>query len=583
MDKELDIQYIKLFIKRRKKGFIIAFSILFALGIGVALALPPIYISQATIRIEDQEIPSRFVQPTITEYAEERIEKIKQQILTREKILEIIEKFNLYQDIREEKSTSELVEKMRRDIQLKNIAARWKNKVHGQATAATVAFTLSFDSKDPIKAQKIAETLSNLFLEEDIKTRAKRVSGTTDFLKSEQRRLETEIREQEKNISEFKKDHFRELPDDRGYNLQAILRMERELDKADTRIQLLQERRALLEAKLSLVEPLTPIVVDGQDLAINPAERLKRLRLELVSMQSIYSEKHPNIKKKKREIAKLEQGVNQSDDAVDKIKKLKQLELKLVTAKAKLGSKHPDVKAIKREIAIIKKQVDNLVTENVKTTISEEQPDNPIYINLRTQIETVGMEIKSLEDDKRNLISEIDEIQSRIESIPAIEKELKALTLDYENKKRNYVEISNKLMNAQLVQEMEGEQKGVRFTITSPAYLPEEPSKPHRLMIIVLSFLLSIGISSAFALVRENFDDSIRTSNQLKQLTNIPVLSTISYIETAEEKRRRRVKYLIWAGTAVSFVGIALLIINHFVMELDQAWEVVIERIMMIA
>ena len=373
------------------------------------------------------------------------------------------------------------------------------------------------------------------------------------------------------------------MPDDRGYNLQAILRMERELDKADTRIQLLQERRALLEAKLSLVEPLTPIVVDGQDLAINPAERLKRLRLELVSMQSIYSEKHPNIKKKKREIAKLEQGVNQSDDAVDKIKKLKQLELKLVTAKAKLGSKHPDVKAIKREIAIIKKQVDNLVSENVKTTISEEQPDNPIYINLRTQIETVGMEIKSLEDDKRNLISEIDEIQSRIESIPAIEKELKALTLDYENKKRNYVEISNKLMNAQLVQEMEGEQKGVRFTITSPAYLPEEPSKPHRLMIIVLSFLLSIGISSAFALVRENFDDSIRTSNQLKQLTNIPVLSTISYIETAEEKRRRRVKYLIWAGTAVSFVGIALLIINHFVMELDQAWEVVIERIMMIA
>ena len=138
-------------------------------------------------------------------------------------------------------------------------------------------------------------------------------------------------------------------------------------------------------------------------------------------------------------------------------------------------------------------------------------------------------------------------------------------------------------MNAELVQEMEDKEKGNRFSITSSAYLPEEPSKPNRLMIIVLSFLLAIGISSGFAVFRENFDDSIRTSNQLKELTNIPVFSAISYIETAEEKRRRRVKNLIWAGAAISCVGIALFVIDHFVMKLDQAWEVVIERIMMIA
>jgi uncharacterized protein Smg (DUF494 family) len=95
--------------------------------------------------------------------------------------------------------------------------------------------------------------------------------------------------------------------------------------------------------------------------------------------------------------------------------------------------------------------------------------------------------------------------------------------------------------------------------------------------------LLAIGISSGFAVFRENFDDSIRTPNQLKELTNIPVFSAISYIETAEEKRRRRVKNFIWAGAAISCVGIALFVIDHFVMKLDQAWEVVIERIMMIA
>ena len=138
-------------------------------------------------------------------------------------------------------------------------------------------------------------------------------------------------------------------------------------------------------------------------------------------------------------------------------------------------------------------------------------------------------------------------------------------------------------MNAELVQEMEGKEKGTRFSITSSAYLPEEPSKPNRLMIIVLSFLLAIGISSGFAVFRENFDDSIRTPNQLKELTNVPVFSAISYIETSEEKRQRRKKNLIWAGVALSCIGIILLIIDQFVMKLGQAWEAVIERIMLLA
>ena len=581
MDKELDIQFIKLFIKRRKKGFIIAFLISFMLGVSIALALPPIYTSLATIRIEDQEIPTRFVQPTITEYAEERIEKIKQQILTREKILEIIEKFDLYPNLREKESPSKLVKKMRKDIQLKTIAARWKQ--FSASAAATVAFTLSFDSKDPVKAQKVADTLSNLYLEEDIKTRAKRVSGTTDFLKSDQRRLEIKILEQEKKISEFKRDHLRELPSDRSYNLQAITRLENELDKADTRMQLLQERRALLEAKLSLVEPLTPILVDGKDLAINPGERLKRLRLELASMQAIYSEKHPNIKKKKKEIVKLEQQVQGSENAVEKIKKLKRLEIELASATAKLGSKHPDVKALKRKITVFKKQINNLVTENVKKAIPEEKPDNPLYINLKTQIETIGMEIKALEENKATSISKMEEFQIRMENIPNVEKEFSVLLRDYNNLKREHAGISGKLVNAELVQVMEGKEKGTRFSITSSAYLPEEPSKPNRLMIIVLSFLLAIGISSGFAVFRENFDDSIRTPNQLKELTNVPVFSAISYIETSEEKRQRRVRNLIWVGAALSCIGIFLFIIDQYFMRLDQAWEVVIERIMLLA
>jgi uncharacterized protein involved in exopolysaccharide biosynthesis len=535
------------------------------------------------IRVEDQQIPENLIQSTITDYAEERVRKIGQEILSRPKLLAIIDRFDLYPDLKDKKTPTELVKKMRKDIDLETIEAFTRGRDGGKSTTAMVAFTLSYEGKDPVKVYKVTDTLSKLYLEEDIKTRAKFISGTTEFLQTEMQRLEKEINDHEKNISNFKQNHLRELPEDRGYNLSVIARLERSLDQLDMRLQKLKEQRVMLQSRLTNVEPLTPIVIDGEDLAINPAQRLKRLRLELMRMQSVYSEKHPNIKNKKREIARLEKKVRGSDDSVEKIKKLRQLEIRLAASNAKFGSQHPDVKALKREIAILRRQVDSLVTEDVQLKISEEMPDNPIYITLKIQLETIDMEIRNLMEEKPQLIAEIDEYQRRIEKAPIVERELNALTRDYENLKRKYSEISNKLMNAQLAQQMEGKEKGERFNITSPAYLPQDPNKQDKRMIIALSFVLAFGISTLLVAFQEGLDASIKTSNQLKQLTNIPVLSTISYIETEKEKRQHRIKNLIWTGAALGCVGLALLIVNLFVMKLDLVWEVVVERIMMIA
>ena len=100
MNTGLEIQEIKGIIKRRKNVFIISFLIIFMVGVIVALVLPPIYTSEAMIRVEDQQIPENLVQSTITDYAEERIRKISQEILSRPKLLEIIDRFDLYPDIK---------------------------------------------------------------------------------------------------------------------------------------------------------------------------------------------------------------------------------------------------------------------------------------------------------------------------------------------------------------------------------------------------------------------------------------------------------------------------------------------------
>ena len=219
MNAGIEIQDIKGIIKRRKKVFIISFLIIFIIGVIIALILPPIYESVAMIRVEDQQIPENLVQSTITDYAAERIRKISQEILSRPKLLEIIDRFGLYADLKDKKTPTELVKKMLEDIELKTIEARTQGKGGGKAMTAMVAFTLSYEGKDPVKVHKVTDTLSKLYLEEDIKTRAKSISGTTEFLQNELQRIKEYINDHEKIISDFKQNHLRELPDDRGYNL----------------------------------------------------------------------------------------------------------------------------------------------------------------------------------------------------------------------------------------------------------------------------------------------------------------------------------------------------------------------------
>jgi uncharacterized protein involved in exopolysaccharide biosynthesis len=583
MEKDLELKDIKGFVRRRKNAFLISFFIVVICALGLAILLPPVYLSEATIRLENQQIPEDYVKPTITEFAEERIQKISQQVLSRPKLLEIIEKFDLYQNVKNRKTPTELVKAMRENIGIETVVAEMNNNKNRKASSVTVAFNVSFAGRDPATVQKVTETLANLYLEEDIKNREQMVAGATAFLETELARINDEISRQEKRISDYKREHLRELPSDINYNLQAISQLERSMDQADMRVRVLEEKKLLLGSQLENVEPLTPVIIEGKDVAVNPRERLKELRLELASLKSVYSDKHPDIKKLSREIQKLENEVQNSDASVEKIKRLNQLEIQLASATAELGPEHPDVKAINHEIQILRTQVNNLTSENARAKIAEEKPDNPAYINLKAQIEGIEMEIGALKEQKASLMNEINTYQKRIESTPHVEKELNSLTRGLENLKGKYVEMSNKLMNAKVVQVMEGKQKGERFSITSAAYLPQKPSKPNRFAILLLGVLIAAGLSSVLVVAQESIDDSIKTSDQLRILTGVPVLSSVSYIVTEQERRSIRLKKLGWCVAAICCIGIASYCIDRYLIGLEELWSFILNRLKMIA
>ena len=178
----MDYIYI---LKRRKWSLVLPALIVFLIAVVVALALPSIYMSTSTILIEEQDIPADFVMTTVTSYVEQRLQSINQRMMSFTKLSEIIQRFNLYPELRDKLTSKEIIEKMKEDTLLEPVSTEVVDRRTGRPSAATIAFTLSYQEKNPNTVQQVANVLTSLFLSENLQVRETQAKETAAFLESE--------------------------------------------------------------------------------------------------------------------------------------------------------------------------------------------------------------------------------------------------------------------------------------------------------------------------------------------------------------------------------------------------------------
>jgi hypothetical protein len=218
--------------------------------------------------------------------------------------------------------------------------------------------------------------------------------------------------------------------------------------------------------------------------------------------------------------------------------------------------------------------------KQVMSLSAARKPDNPAYINLRTQIEAADLEIAALLEHEKEIRKEIARYEKKPESAPIVEKEYLSLIRDHENAKAKYNELTSKYLEAKVALGMEETQRGERFTIIDPAQLPETPNKPNRLAIVVISLVLSLGAGTGAAAVREVMDKSIKSAEQIVQTLNLQVLSVIPLMVSPQERRAKRIKWATATLASIAVLVIAAILVDQFVMPLDVLWARLQRKIM---
>ncbi|UCH21532.1 MAG: chain-length determining protein [Deltaproteobacteria bacterium] len=510
-----------LILKRRKWSLILPALIIFAISAMIAVALPPVYKSTSTILIEEQEIPADFVMATVTSFVEQRLQSIHQRIMSTTRLIDIINRFNLYSDLKGKLTSEQIVEKMRKSIKLETISAEVVDRRTGRPSAATVAFTLTYEGKGiPDKVQRVANVLASLFLEENLRVRERQTKETSQFLEDEMKKLKAQLDDIEGKIATYKAMHINELPEVFQVNMQSLNNTERNIERLNQQLQSFKEREGYLQTQLASITPLEKMTEDKR--------RLRALRVQLANLETRFTDEYPDVIKTKEEIEKLEKRIKDFDKTTESTGSL---------------------------------------------------PDNPAYITLASQLASTQAELDSVKKQIINLSTKADEYRRRIEATPKVEETYKALAIERNNTQAKYDDLVRKFMEAKVAHGLEKEQKGERFTIIDPARLPEKPYKPNRLAIMMIGLVLGVAAGVAVASIKEFTDSSVRSSDMLSAVTSFPVLAGIPEITTPKDIRRKKViQGLQITGFIIVVVG-GLFIFHYLIMDLNIFWAKLMRRL----
>jgi len=562
---------------RRRKTFFFVAGLLTLATIILAIYWPPTYQASATILIEQQEIPQELVRSVITSYADQRVQVISQRVMTTQNLLSLIERYNLYPDIRQKAPREELLKKMRGDIGMHMISADVIDPRSGRPTQATIAFSVSYQNQSPDLALKVANELASLYLNENLTSRTQLSQQTAAFFSEESTREAAHIAELDKTLAAFKEKHQDELPELAQLNIQTMERTELDYRDAENRVAALDSQRVLLQAQLAQIPAYSQVYSDTGQRVFGTEDRLKALKSQLASYKAKYGPDHPDVISTQREVDGLEKQVSSDDGTADRLRQLSEARAALAEAQKKYTPEHPDVIRLTREVASLEGAV--AADEAAGTPkLAALHADNPVYIQVKGQLDAVAVDRDSAIKKRDELHAKLDDYEKRMALSPEVERQYREMARALESAQAKYQEILSKQTEVQVSEQLEAERKGEKFTMIEPPQPPEKPIKPNRILIILAGLFLSIALGAGAVLARESFDASVRGPKDIRLMLQVPALATIPVILTAADKaKHRRMTLYSWGGgvaaTIIGVVGVHL-----FYKPLDVVWLVLLRR-----
>ncbi len=490
------------------------------IGLVVYLQMPKLYQCKSLLSYERQQInPARMAPERDNQRLRDTISTLSDVVISRNNLEDIIKQFDLYHDARQQLPIEDVIDGMRRHI-----------KISPSSRGDT--FTVVFDGQDQEKVMKVTNALAAKFIEENLKYREARATETSKYTQDELDMAKAVLDEKEQLMRDYKLKHYNEMPEQRESNLARLNSLHEQYQGVQDSILDLERTRVMAQEQLNLRKRLSRAMDSaatagtGQASAptrnepLTPWQQLERLYSHLEALQVKYTDKHPEIRRTKQLIAKLEAGLK--------------------------GEKP---------------------TSGTAKAPRRRQVHDPEVAQLQFQLKDISLNIKKLKADQATIRSEIEKYEKWIAAAPVREAEWNALTRDYDELRRHYDYLVSQNLQASSVEHLERKQKGSKFKIVDSAGFPDKPYKPNFLQIMLMAIAVGVGGGAGLVFIKDFLDTSFKEASEIEGYLDLPVVTSIPYLEQQSEIAAKRLKTVLWSAGFLLYSVVLLAALVFFWMQ----------------
>ena len=506
-------------IRRRKAVAAVTFATVFAAIAAFVTYLPDLYRASAIVVVERPL--ADLSRSALAGDLERRLHVIKQEVLSRDRLTELVKRYNLYPDLRDTMSFEDILNQARNDI-------HWEpnGPERASGSATTVTFNLMYTGSDPQIVADVTNAIATFYVAHNDLMRVDAAKNQSKLLKDQLEAAQAELNRREAAMRSFATTNTSQLAQATGANTALLLRVSDDLRYVRGEIARLQTEKTRLQdladeaaAAAGAVAEQTAAITGSEEVA--PSKELTELVTQL--------------QKAKEDLAE-------------------------ATTVRGLAASHPAVAGLNGTIKSLESQIQSQKEKDIAA--HRAQNDRPggasadvprALPRARRTIADVDRDMARLQKSELELKGQMDSLSSRFEGAGPVQQQYIVLQKEYESARGNFDTLQREFDRAMQVETVETGRQGERFRILDAAIPPEGPAAPNRVRFLIMGLLLAIGVAALAVIAAEKLDTSFHTVDDLREYTTVPVIATIPRIGSGP-----RHGYLRLALGTVSAVAIVV-------------------------
>lgn len=462
-------------IVRRHLWLLIIPAVVFSVGAYViSLFLPARYKSETVVLVEAPAVSTDIVRP-IGGDTNQRLATMREEILSRTRLQQIIEKFDLYKEDVGKHPMEELVGRLRSAIDVSAVRPMDRTNASGLP-----GFTIDVTAGQAQLAQEICTEITSMFLQQNVIVTEHKADDQTEFITRQLQEAKAKLDEQDAKLADFQRHYAGALPDEAQTNFSLLTGLASQLDSVSQSINRAQQDKLFLEAALS--QQIASAKLSQR--AGNPdtlSHQLADLQDQLASLKTRYTDDYPDVVKVKKEIGDLQQRIDQQ----------------------------------------------NAAAQAEKEDASDLSVNTPQTQQLKAQLHQIDVNIRERMAEQGRLREQISRVQAKLELTPAVAQQYKALTRDYQTAVNIYNNFLSKQSDSEVSRDLLRRQQGEQFRVLDPPSLPQTPTFPNRHLFAFGGLLGGLGFGFAIAFLIEAQDTTLKSERDVEHLLKLPTLAVI--------------------------------------------------------